>query len=185
MNTERLYFVLGGARSGKSRLAESIAQSSKLPVYYIATAEANDPEMSSRIAHHQMQRPEHWTTLEQPFFLPETIREIAKRDICILVDCLTLWVNNYLCSEQTTSWSDRKNALLDSLHFAKEQGAVVILVSNEVGHGIVPMGELSRQFVDESGWLHQDITQVADRVEFVMAGLSVTLKSIANSEVKP
>ena len=183
MSNNNIQLILGGARSGKSRLAESIVSSCNLPVYYIATAEANDPEMSKRIALHKTQRPDQWTILEQPYLLPETISELAKPDVCILVDCLTLWLSNYLCSEQHSLWSDRKAALLDALTFAKQRGAIVILVSNEVGHGIVPMGELSRTFIDESGWLHQEVARVADRVEFVMAGLSVTLKPQPQTEI--
>ena len=183
MSGGSVHFILGGARSGKSRRAEAIANDLRLPVIYIATAEGNDPEMSSRIAMHQATRPEGWTVLEQPFLLPETIRENATRGVCILVDCLTLWLSNYLCSEQATQWDDRKAAFLDALNYAKQQGANVVLVSNEVGHGIVPMGALSRRFVDESGWLHQDVAAIANSVEFVMAGMPLTLKPNANSAI--
>ena len=171
-----IHFVLGGARSGKSRLAEQYARATKRPVIYVATAEAKDPEMSSRIAKHKLHRPTEWTIVEQPLALADAIQAAAGTHACILVDCLTLWLSNCLCANAETPYATRKHAFIQAIAYAKAQGCVVILVSNEVGHGIVPLGALSRSFVDESGWLHQDVARVADSVVFVMAGLPLTMK---------
>lgn len=172
-----IQFILGGARSGKSRLAEGLAQESGLQVHYIATAENNDTEMDARITQHQYDRPTHWLLTEEPLNLAQAIERAMNTDTCVLVDCLTLWVSNWLCSKQSDQWQGQKQQLLAILQKAADTNCQVILVSNEVGHGIVPLGELSRSFVDESGWLHQEVAKIAQRVEFVMAGLPLTLKS--------
>jgi adenosylcobinamide kinase/adenosylcobinamide-phosphate guanylyltransferase len=192
----KVHLIIGGARSGKSSLAERYAKSSNLPVTYIATAQAFDSEMQQRIAQHQAERPEHWKLVESPLLLGKTIASVienSQQDICILVDCLTLWLSNSLCKPIVEAghtsecnldyWQQEKQQLLTQLESIKlpsideKQRVEIILVSNEVGHGIVPMGELSRQFVDQAGWLHQAIAKVADNVEFVMAGLPLSLKS--------
>ena len=166
--------VLGGARSGKSRFAEQYAEQTLLPVTYIATAMVSDLEMKERIERHQSERCQSWALEEAPFDLALAIRHASQSTECILVDCLTLWLNNCLFQERSEcSWADRKSDFLLALQ--KMKGPIV-LVSNEVGQGIVPMGEVSRQFVDESGWLHQDIAKIADRVIFVTAGLPQVLK---------
>lgn len=174
-----IHLILGGARSGKSRFAEqtilSQNNSDKRQVIYIATAENGDPEMSSRIAHHQRQRPNEWTLSEQPFFLAEAISALLDKNAILLIDCLTLWLSNWLC-QKPEGWQAQKRALLDVLRKVSNSKLNVLLVSNEVGHGIVPMGELSREFVDESGRLHQDIAEIANRVDFIMAGLPLSLK---------
>ncbi|MGS0495954.1 bifunctional adenosylcobinamide kinase/adenosylcobinamide-phosphate guanylyltransferase [Pseudoalteromonas sp. S1727] len=164
--------ILGGARSGKSRFAEQLAQQTNKPVIYLATGQAHDKEMQARIKHHQQQRPTDWQLIEEPISLAATLQAHSSKDNCILVDCLTLWLSNCLC-HSNSCWSEQKTALLNTLDNLPGQ---VIFVSNEVGHGIVPLGELSRQFVDESGWLHQAIAVKAARVEFIMAGLALTLK---------
>ena len=192
----KVHLIIGGARSGKSSLAERYAKSSNLPVTYIATAQAFDSEMQQRIAQHQAERPEHWQLVESPLLLAKTIASVienSQQDICILVDCLTLWLSNSLCKPNVEAahtsecnldyWQQEKQQFLAQLESIKlrsgneKQRVEIILVSNEVGHGIVPMGELSRQFVDQAGWLHQAIAKVADDVEFVMAGLPLSLKS--------
>ena len=192
----KVHLIIGGARSGKSSLAENYAKSSNLPVTYIATAQAFDREMQQRIAQHQADRPDHWQLVESPLLLAKTIESVvenSQQDICILVDCLTLWLSNSLCKPNVEAghtsecnldyWQQEKQQFLAQLESIKlrlsdkKQRVEIILVSNEVGHGIVPMGELSRQFVDQAGWLHQAIAKVADNVEFVMAGLPLTLKS--------
>ncbi|MBL4829808.1 MAG: bifunctional adenosylcobinamide kinase/adenosylcobinamide-phosphate guanylyltransferase [Aliivibrio sp.] len=166
-------FVLGGARSGKSSYAEQLAQQSSLPVTYIATATVEDDEMAQRIAHHQSSRPAHWKVIEEPLYLASVIKQQAQRGQCIVVDCLTLWLTNCLLNENI-DWQQEKADLLDVLNKAE---GVVILVSNEVGQGIVPLGELTRQFVDEAGWLHQQVAANSDRFVFVTAGISQVLKS--------
>ena len=166
-------FFLGGARSGKSRLAEQAARQSGLAVTYIATGQALDDEMRRRIAHHQAQRPEHWQVVEEPLALASVLRGAAAPDRCLLVDCLTLWLSNHLMRDDGRDWPTARAALLRALDEAPGR---VILVSNEVGQGIVPMGALSRRFVDEAGWLHQAITERATRVNWVVAGLPQVLK---------
>ena len=167
--------VLGGARSGKSAYAENIAKSSGLKLYYIATATIQDDEMHARITHHQTQRSANWETIEEPIKVAEVLLEIDNHQHCILVDCLTLWLTNNLLHDDKHCWEVEKHALIDSLTNLK---AKVILVSNEVGQGIVPLGEINRKFVDEAGWLHQSIASFADKVTFVTAGLPMTLKDI-------
>jgi len=171
--------ILGGARSGKSRLAEERAERSGLEVLYIATAEADhssqDPEMAERIRHHRQQRPAHWQTIEEPIRLADRLREVAAENRTILIDCLTLWLSNLLSGEVVDEerLSTEIGKLLELLPVLPGE---IILVSNEVGQGIVPLGPLSRRFCDESGRLHQDIAKICDRVTFVTAGLPMKLK---------
>lgn len=164
--------ILGGARSGKSRLAEQRADASGRPVVYIATAQAGDGEMQDRIEHHRRQRPPHWQTVEEPLHLARAIRQHQHGHL-ILVDCLTLWLSNLLCHPDNSLFEQEKAALLDCLRDRPD----IILVSNETGLGVVPMGELTRRFVDEAGWLHQAIAALAARVTLVVAGLPHILKS--------
>jgi adenosylcobinamide kinase / adenosylcobinamide-phosphate guanylyltransferase len=164
--------ILGGARSGKSALAERLA-SRHDAVLYIATAAAGDDEMSARILHHRARRPSHWGLREVPLTLATALREEAHASRCLLVDCLTLWLSNLLCAGDNRRWEAERAALLAAL---QELPGDVILVSNEVGQGVVPLGELSRRFVDEAGRLHQDIAARCERVVFVVAGLPQLLK---------
>lgn len=194
-----IHLIIGGARSGKSRLAESHAQAfeqqyANAKVSYVATAQALDNEMSNRISKHQSQRPNHWQLVEAPKNLAQSLLALIDSNDqphCILVDCLTLWLSNALCDGNGETWSSEKEQLLtfiDSFQRSVLKSATgenqkvkqpvkIILVSNEVGHGIVPMGELSRHFVDQAGWLHQALAEKADRVDFVMAGIPMALKS--------
>ncbi|WED24644.1 bifunctional adenosylcobinamide kinase/adenosylcobinamide-phosphate guanylyltransferase [Vibrio sp. JC009] len=165
--------VLGGARSGKSSYAENIAKASGKPVIYIATSEVRDEEMAKRVELHQAQRPSEWKVIEQPLELSRALKESSTADNCILVDCLTLWLSNCLFGESGREWADYKAELLDTLASLPGQ---VLLVSNEVGCGVVPMGEISRRFVDEAGWLHQAIAAQVPKVTLVTAGLPMTLK---------
>lgn len=165
--------ILGGARSGKSSLAERYAAQSDSPVTYIATAQAFDNEMVDRIQRHQQSRPSDWGLVEEPLALASVIAHHAEKGHCILVDCLTLWLSNLLMLEDEARFTTEREALLTTIQTVNSP---LLLVSNEVGHGIVPMNALSRRFVDESGWLHQDLATHCDRVEFVIAGLSQQLK---------
>ena len=167
-----LTLILGGARSGKSRLALQRADATGKPVCFIATAQAHDAEMADRIARHQAERPAHWVTVEAPLDLAGAIAS-APAGI-VVVDCLTLWLTNWLCQPEPNDFSSARAALLAALqtHHADE----IILVSNETGLGIIPLGALTRRFVDEAGWLNQDIARLADEVIFVAAGLPLTLK---------
>ncbi|WP_428446362.1 bifunctional adenosylcobinamide kinase/adenosylcobinamide-phosphate guanylyltransferase [Photobacterium nomapromontoriensis] len=170
----RTELILGGARSGKSSFAELQATESGKNVIYIATATAGDDEMVKRIARHQLDRPANWQVVEEPIDLAGAIRTYDHPDSCLLIDCLTLWLTNCLFNDDfTVDWLSQKADLLSALSSVTGH---VILVSNEVGQGIVPMGEMSRRFVDESGWLHQAIAKQVDRVTFVTAGLPQRLK---------
>ncbi|OYW88562.1 MAG: bifunctional adenosylcobinamide kinase/adenosylcobinamide-phosphate guanylyltransferase [Pseudomonadales bacterium 32-61-5] len=168
-----LELILGGARSGKSRLAERLALESGLPVTYIATSQPLDGEMTERIAHHRARRPVDWALVEEPLALARVLRENARQGRCTLVDCLTLWLTNLLMLDDPARLIEERDALLDCL--ATLPGRV-LLVSNETGLGIVPLGDLTRRYVDEAGWLHQALAERCQRVSFVVAGLPMVLK---------
>ncbi|EPG37891.1 bifunctional adenosylcobinamide kinase/adenosylcobinamide-phosphate guanylyltransferase [Acinetobacter colistiniresistens] len=168
-----LQLILGGARSGKSRLAEQIAKDTGLSVIYIATAQALDAEMKQRITHHQQQRPAHWQVLEEPIHLADQLLQCDQANQLILVDCLTLWLSNLLLAEDPALQQQQMQKLFEVLPQLHSQ---IILVSNETGLGVVPMGEISRRFVDEAGRLHQTLGQLADKVVFCVAGFPMILK---------
>jgi adenosylcobinamide kinase / adenosylcobinamide-phosphate guanylyltransferase len=165
--------ILGGARSGKSRLAEQLAADSCLLVTYIATSQALDGEMSSRIRQHRERRPTDWALVEEPVELARVLQELASAERCLLVDCLTLWLTNLLMLEDQARLISEREALLACLVTLPGR---IILVSNETGLGVVPMGELTRRYVDEAGWLHQAIAERCQRVIFTVAGLPMLLK---------
>ena len=168
-----IQLILGGARSGKSRLAEQNAKDSGLSVTYVATAQAYDDEMRERIQHHQADRPTDWGLVEEPLYLADRLVQIDQANQLILVDCMTLWMSNLLLNEQKDFQSQQCQKLLEVLPTLKSE---IILVSNETGLGVVPMGQLSRKFVDESGRLHQQLGQIADHVVFCVAGFPMVLK---------
>jgi adenosylcobinamide kinase/adenosylcobinamide-phosphate guanylyltransferase len=165
--------ILGGARSGKSALAERLAHESGQAVVYIATAQAHDAEMAVRIAHHRDRRPAHWQSVEEPLALADTLRAYAHPDRCVLVDCLTLWLSNLLGDADDKRLGRECEAFLEVLPVLPGE---LLFVSNEVGLGVVPMGELTRRFVDEAGRLHQAMAARCERVLFVAAGLPLPLK---------
>ncbi len=183
--------VFGGARSGKSSYAESLAESlseaGSKQVIYIATSKPtaqSDSEMQARIAHHQARRNPLWQTLEVPLDLGKAIEAHSTPECVLVVDCLTVWLSNLLFDASTTypeigiidlpdRFVTQRQALLDGL--SKAKGAI-ILVSNEVGMGIVPMGAINRLFVDEAGRLNQNVAAVCDRVVLVAAGCPLVLK---------
>ncbi|MFI8747842.1 bifunctional adenosylcobinamide kinase/adenosylcobinamide-phosphate guanylyltransferase [Pseudomonas sp. NPDC077186] len=171
-----LELILGGARSGKSRLAEKLAAESGLEVVYIATSQALDGEMSARVAQHRARRPAHWALVEEPVALARVLREQAREGRCLLVDCLTLWLTNLLLLDDEARLAAERDALLDTL---AELPGRILLVSNETGLGVVPMGELTRRYVDEAGWLHQALAERSRRVLFCVAGLPMVLKGDA------
>ncbi|MGQ7818175.1 bifunctional adenosylcobinamide kinase/adenosylcobinamide-phosphate guanylyltransferase [Metapseudomonas furukawaii] len=168
--------ILGGARSGKSRLAERLAGESGLRVTYVATSLPLDGEMSARVAHHRARRPAHWGLVEEPLELARVLRESAAPDACLLVDCLTLWLTNLLMLDDPARLDAEREALLACLG---ELPGRLLLVSNETGLGVVPLGELTRRYVDEAGWLHQAIAERCERVVFTVAGLPMILKGEA------
>jgi len=200
--------ILGGARSGKSRLAEQIATLSGKSVTYIATATANDAEMLQRIKLHQSHRDPAWQLCEEPVSLASALKTHAAADRCIIVDCLTLWISNLLCLDNKcldnkclenkclenkclenkclditspentnldniTSYEHERDKLLNTL---TDLPGHIILVSNETGMGVVPLGELTRRFCDESGILHQQLAKICDKVTLTVAGLPTILK---------
>ncbi|MES2547929.1 MAG: bifunctional adenosylcobinamide kinase/adenosylcobinamide-phosphate guanylyltransferase [Pseudomonadota bacterium] len=176
-NAAQITLVLGGARSGKSSYAEQLAIASGLPVTYIATALVFDDEFGQRVGHHKARRLSHWKTVEQAHDLAISLQSHAKAGQCVIVDCLTLWLAQCICPDcaqpQTKDWQAERDALLQVL---PKLAGNVILVSNEVGMGIVPLGAINRQFQDEQGRLNQAVAQLADKVVFVAAGLPLKLK---------
>ncbi|MBZ4194917.1 MAG: bifunctional adenosylcobinamide kinase/adenosylcobinamide-phosphate guanylyltransferase, partial [Candidatus Contendobacter sp.] len=164
--------ILGGTRSGKSAFAQQRAVASGLPVIYLATAEARDAEMTARIVHHRADRPTDWGLVEEPLALATALRTHATPERCLLVDCLTLWLSNLLAAGDERLEAEMR-ALTLTLPMLPGR---VLLVSNEVGQGIVPANPLARRFRDQAGLLHQQIAACCDRVTFVIAGLPLTLK---------
>ncbi|UZJ61811.1 bifunctional adenosylcobinamide kinase/adenosylcobinamide-phosphate guanylyltransferase [Pseudomonas sp. KU26590] len=171
-----LQLILGGARSGKSRLAEKLASDSGHDVIYIATSQPLDGEMNQRVALHRERRPPVWGLIEEPVELARVLRENAGEGRCLLVDCLTLWLTNLLMLDDPQRLTQAREALLDGL---AELPGEIIFVSNETGLGVVPLGELTRRYVDEAGWLHQALAERCHRVVFTVAGLPMTLKGPA------
>ncbi|WP_420235018.1 bifunctional adenosylcobinamide kinase/adenosylcobinamide-phosphate guanylyltransferase [Pseudomonas sp. ABY48] len=171
-----LQLILGGARSGKSRLAEKLATDTQLPVTYIATSQPLDGEMNARVAQHRARRPAEWALVEEPLALARVLREKAAPGQCLLVDCLTLWLTNLLMLDDPEQLNAEREALLGCLAALPGE---IIFVSNETGMGVVPLGELTRRYVDEAGWLHQALAERCQRVVLTVAGLPLTLKGIA------
>jgi len=166
--------ILGGARSGKSKLAEQAAKASGLRQVYVATAQAGDGEMSQRIELHRERRGDEWQLIEEPIELAQVLQNTAREDTCILIDCLTLWLSNCLFCGDESEWPRQRAALLEAL---AELPGQLIFVSNETSMGVIPMGEVTRQFVDEAGLLHQALAEICDRVTLSVAGLPHVLKS--------
>lgn len=169
--TARTLLILGGARSGKSRHAQTYAESTGLKCLYVATAQALDSEMAERIDKHKADRVENWSVIEAPLDLPEVIRCHAAPLTVILIDCLTLWTSNLLFAEHDVS-----TATTELIHALEDANGPVILVSNEVGLGIVPNNALARKFRDAAGIVNQRVAASVDTVQFIAAGLPITLK---------
>lgn len=171
-----LQLILGGARSGKSRLAERLATDSQLHVVYIATSQPVDGELDQRVALHRERRPDHWGLVEEPLALADVLRAQARSDRCLLVDCLTLWLTNLLMLDEPERLKAERQALLETLPGLPGH---ILFVSNETGLGVVPLGELTRRYVDEAGLLHQALAERCERVLFTVAGLPMVLKGPA------
>ena len=192
MNSTR-YLVLGGARSGKTRFAlntaKSLASAHEREVIYVATAEAHDAEMRERIARHRAERPTNWHTLEASRDLAQALATTRPRDSSegdsspiFVIDCLTLWLSNaLLCdfredepSAALPTWAREREAFI---HWLENCTHTVVLVSNEVGGGIVPTSALARRFQSEQGWLNQDVASICEHVTLVVAGLPVAIRT--------
>lgn len=192
-----IHLILGGARSGKSAYAEKLAIESGLPVTYIATAQIYDDEFKVRVQHHKDRRPENWKIVEEPHFLSTALLANIHEDSrltgtpkaepvllkqYVIVDCLTLWLAQCICPEclpaEGMDWPAQREAFLAQLKLFQDNNfqGHLILVSNEVGMGIVPLGEINRQFQDEQGRLNQAVAQIANQVSFIAAGLPLQLK---------
>lgn len=167
-----LTFVIGGARSGKTSYA--LAKAAETPAerrVMIATAQALDEEMAARIARHRLERGDDWLTVEAPLALAEAVGDLRPGDVAV-IDCLTLWLSNLLLGD-----IEVRPAVDELCTALKASSASVIVVTNEVGQGIVPDNTLARRFRDEAGWMHQAIAAAADRAVLVVAGLPVILKA--------
>ena len=172
MTSERKQIlILGGARSGKSAYAESLADGWQGPRIFIATAQAHDEEMAERIKTHRLRRGEDWITLGALLDLSGALRGAAAQDSFILVDCLTLWLTNVILAEE-----DCEREVSDLLNALTDVPGTIVLVSNEVGSGIVPGNELARTFRDAAGKANQRVAQAVDEVVLMTAGLPIVLK---------
>jgi len=172
--------IIGGCRSGKSRHALELAKSLKTDnKLFIATCIPYDNEMKKRVERHQRERSDDWQTLEIPLKLPEAIQEHSLKSDLILVDCLTLWITNLLM--ETDNPDSVTTAALHLQTALEKSRCPVILVSNEVGAGIVPENHMARQFRDAAGLTNQQIAACADRVVWMVAGIPVTVKPICSN----
>jgi len=187
----RLILILGGARSGKSTFAERLAARSGKRVAFIATATASDADMQDRIARHRASRPAAWTTIEEPLDLVHALQEASKEADVILLDCMTLWLSNWMAQQAFVDGMDDRAFIHSStehvlaatealLAIVKtlDAGKTLLVVSNEVGLGIVPMHPLSRAYRDMLGWINQRIARDAERVYLMIAGLAVDIKQL-------
>jgi adenosylcobinamide kinase/adenosylcobinamide-phosphate guanylyltransferase len=176
--------ILGGARSGKSAHAETLAIASGKQLVYIATAQPHDEEMTARIQHHRAGRDAQWMTLEEPIALGAAIAQYSTANTLVLVDCLTVWLSNLLFSEAhdfpeigliqpSPALAHERASFLQAL---KQAEGDLILVSNEVGQGVVPQGAVSRWFVDEAGRLNQAVAAECEQAFLIVAGLPLKLK---------
>jgi adenosylcobinamide kinase/adenosylcobinamide-phosphate guanylyltransferase len=171
MTLHRRVLVLGGARSGKSRIALQVAESASPERTYIATAQAFDDEMRERIAQHRMERDASWRTIDAQLELCDALRDVTAPGKAVLVDCLTLWLSNIVLADRDPEPETER--LVQSI---REARGPLVLVSNEVGHGIVPSTPLGRRFRDAQGRLNQRVAEACDAVVFVAAGCPILLK---------
>ena len=176
--SKRLTLVLGGVRAGKSTYAQRLAQAGER-VLFVATAEALDEDMTDRIRAHQTSRPAEWDTLEESLDIVAAMKPLLSRYDTVLLDCLTLWVSNLLLRgpDSVGVGADIPSEVHDLLQLYREQEASWIVVSNEVGLGVVPPTKLGRAYADELGRANQMLAAAADDVVFMAAGLPLTLKA--------
>ena len=190
-NVSRVILIIGGARSGKSTFAERLAATSGRRVAFIATATASDEDMRDRIARHKAVRPTDWFTLEEPLDLARAVQQASQEADVLLLDCMTLWLSNWMGRSNTIESADDvtlKHAYTDGVLAAIETllatvrtlpaDKTLLIVSNEVGLGIVPMHPLSRTYRDVLGWVNQRLARDAERVYLMVAGLAVDIKRL-------
>jgi adenosylcobinamide kinase/adenosylcobinamide-phosphate guanylyltransferase len=175
----QILFVLGGARSGKSRYAQTLAAAAGPRVTYLATAEVGDAEMAERVRRHQDDRPASWRTVEEPRQIATALRRWAPESDAVLLDCLTLFVTNVLLApgnDAATAESEVTAELESLLAAARETPCRTVIVSNEVGLGLVPEYPLGRAFRDIAGRANQQVAAAADAVYFLVAGIPLSVK---------
>lgn len=172
-----LTLIIGGARSGKSRFAQSLCANT-MHVAYIATARVEDEEMRARVARHRQERPANWTTYEEPLELGSVLRRAQQEHEILLVDCLTVWLSNFLYQHRRSTARTIEDAVMEQIaDLAKAAPSrQVILVSNEVGGGIVPATKIGRLFRDLQGLVNQRVAAEADRVFLTVAGIPIPIK---------
>jgi adenosylcobinamide kinase / adenosylcobinamide-phosphate guanylyltransferase len=181
MTSPDLTFILGGARSGKSAYAERLAADSGFPVTYVATARIGDAEFAARVEKHRERRPAHWALVEAPLDLSGVLRELDREGHVVLIDCLTLWLANLLfsadgdASDVAPDGPPRQTFSDFDAALSTVRGKVII-VSNEIGLGVVPMGSVTRLYVDELGRLNQRVAAASTHVTMMVAGLPLVLK---------
>jgi|SRR3990172_274648 len=173
-NKGKIYFITGGARSGKSAFAEQLADGLSGKRAYIATAQALDPEMVRRIEHHRKQRGTTWDTFEEPLAVPDLLRKLNGRYQAALLDCLTLWLSNIMAHSEGDG--DITAPSEDLVEAVKSFDSACIVVSNEVGLGIVPDNPLARRFRDCAGVLNQKMAKIADEAYFMASGIPMRIK---------
>ena len=188
---EKLILVTGGVRAGKSEFALNLAREAGRGVLFCATAEAKDEEMEQRIRRHRAARPPEWQTLEEPVEVPQAINEALRQPgsesvEVVLLDCLNLWVTNLLLAGELDGSGDAASAAIHGrvgklLESYERSTATFIVVTNEVGMGLVPPNELGRRFVDALGWANQMVAAKADEVYLVVSGVAVELKALGRS----
>jgi adenosylcobinamide kinase/adenosylcobinamide-phosphate guanylyltransferase len=172
--SHKIYFITGGARSGKSAFAEKLASELPGKRAYLATAQALDPEMAARIEKHRKDRDLAWDTYEEPLAVAELLKKLSGRYDVVLLDCLTLWLSNVIAhTESDVAVFSRSDELISAI---SDFNGVCIVVSNEVGLGIVPDNPLARKFRDFAGILNQRVAQTADDVYFTAAGIPLKIK---------
>ncbi|MGO3346704.1 MAG: bifunctional adenosylcobinamide kinase/adenosylcobinamide-phosphate guanylyltransferase [Marinomonas sp.] len=168
------HLILGGVRSGKSAFAETQIEQSGKPVYYLATSQVWDDEMAQRVELHQQRRPKSWQLVEEPIKLAAALQRVNQSNNAVIVECLSLWMSNLLCLEDDAVFAYETQQLLTIVEGFEGD---LVIVSGEVGLGIMPMNALARRFADEIGIINQQLAKLTDRVTFVAAGLPMKLKS--------
>lgn len=170
-----MHFILGGNRSGKSSYAQALAVSSGLRPVYFATAQALDEEMSARILRHQQDRDERWGLVESPVYLARALKANDDAGSAIVIDCLTLWVTNLLMAEEGQQ-GILEQEVESFFEVLPQMQSRLMIVSNEVGFGVIPMGELTRRFCDEVGFIHQRLAAQSEKVTLMVAGIAHSIK---------